>query len=118
MFQPPDHPTTGTFLSWEPDPLGSALGTNYNRFSSTTGIDGLAKIIGNEFRILALHTFTPGQGNFREFIKRCKEEFDSILVEAIMEPELVPTLTRYGFTPTTLTEEWGEKVDALKWQKQ
>lgn len=118
IFQPPQHPTTGTFLSWEPDPLGSALGTGYNRFKSTTGVDGLAKISGNEFRILAVHTFNPGQGQFREFIAKCKESFDSILVEVIMAPNLASVLTRYGFTPSELKEDWGEEMPVLKWQKQ
>ena len=93
------HPASGPFLRWEPDPLNEILGTGYDRYTSITGICGVGKIEGNTFNILACHTYTPGQGQFRSFITMCKNWFNTLRVEAIMEPELPAILIRYGFTP-------------------
>ena len=116
----PGHPTTGTFLSWTPDPLSVILETNYNRYTSKVGIDGVGSIDENTntFSILAAMTDTPGQGQFREFIRICKENFDCLIVEAIMEPALLPILERYGFKPTIVTAPWGEKNPAMQWDKE
>lgn len=100
-----------------PDMAGMMLQTGYNRFSSPVGIDGLAKVNGDRLDILAVHAATPGFGQFREFMKLCKKQFNTICIWEIWNPSLEAALLRYGFTPQTEITGWGETVHGLRWDK-
>lgn len=99
-----------------PDPLGLMLGTDFDRFESPYGIDGLARVSGSELELLAVVTDTPGEGQFRQFITACKAQFESIRVFEIWNDALAHTLERYGFTPFTTTEN-GEPLSGYRWQR-
>ncbi len=80
-----------------PDPIGMILGSDFRRFESPTGIDGLAKVNGDRIDILAVYATDPGTGQFREFIDQCKREFETICVWDIWGDWLALVLQRYGF---------------------
>jgi hypothetical protein len=86
-----------------PDPIGVALGTNYQRFTTDYGLHGLVKISGNRLEILAVHSDYPERGYFREFIKAAKQNFKTICIWHVNSIALDYCLPRYGFRP------WSEK---------
>ena len=116
-FTPPLHSTTDSFLKWSEDPFGAILGTGYDRFESTTGICGVAKIKNNDLRVLVAHTYTPGQGQFRDFVRICKANFDYVCFEHILSDALPDILARYGFTLGILVEDDGTEMKVWKWEK-
>lgn len=82
-----------------PDPVGQALKTGMDRFSSPWGVDGLCRVVGVRVDILAIASQTPGKGQLRSFITALKGQFKHIRVMHIDNPILVPILARYGFVP-------------------
>lgn len=79
------------------DPVSDILGTGFNRFASASGIDGLAKVEGTRLDILALVSNNPATGQFREFIRQCKESYTTIVIWEVMNLTLEAALKRYGF---------------------
>lgn len=80
-----------------PDFVSDILGTGFMRFESPTGISGLAKTDDTRLDILAVDATTPGFGQFREFIKQCKSEYESIYIWEVWSPIMHSALERYGF---------------------
>lgn len=103
------------FFNVTPDPVGVILETGYQRFDSATGISGLAKANGTRLDVLAVSTHSQGNGQFREFIKRCKERYRTICVWFDENPIVHGALERYGFTPETEIQPDGESVTGMRW---
>ena len=100
-----------------PDPIGKQLGTGYERFSSSCGIDGLAKVNGYRLDVLAVINPTGRPGRFRLFITLCKVEFDTICIWNITNPIVAGALTRYGFTAEVEITNLGEAIEGMRWDK-
>jgi hypothetical protein len=99
-------------------PFLQDLGTGYQQFESDCGVGGLAKINGDRLDLLAFRARQPGSGQFREFIRRAKEEFSVICIWEIWNPEVEPMLQRYGFKPgETDTDSDGSTMTGWRWQK-
>ncbi len=81
------------------DRIGALLGTNYKRFKSPTGLNGLAKSSGDRLDILAVDATQPGTGQFRRFIKRAKQEYKTICIWEVWNKDLEGILGRYEFNP-------------------
>lgn len=90
------------------------MNTGYQRFTHTSGVQGLAKVTGKRLDLLAVVSSHPGAGEFRAFIADAKKHFDVIAIWEIWEPLLDGILQRYGFTRTTLTED-GETTTGRLW---
>lgn len=105
------------FSSWEIDPTGVALDTGFMRFETKYGIDGLAKLDGDNLEVLAVVSTNPRQGRFRDFIAAAKITFASIAVLEIWEPIVEAALGRYGFTAFERTEPDGERVTGMIWKR-
>lgn len=103
--------------TWEPDPFGQILGTGYYRFRSPCGIDGLAKMNGGRFDILAVHAAHPGTGQFRRWIKKVMERFTTVCVWQIENAALEAALLRYGFTPEVEVDRSGETLSGMRWDR-
>ena len=101
----------------EPDPLGSLLGTNYERFNSNTGISGLAKFHGDRLDVLAVTASRKNTGQFREFVRIAKQQFARIFIWEVWNPELEPVLRRYKFTPASELQLDGEQLTGFKWER-
>lgn len=91
--------------------------TSFFHFKTTVGVQGLARVNGHHLEILAVHSSHPGRGDFRNFIANCKRSYASIRFWALLNPELAKTLTRYGFYGGFDTDEFGEMVDVMDWNK-
>jgi len=111
---PPLHPLLG---SNRPDPCSLILGTGYSQFHSFAGIDGLAKWTDSRLDLLVVHTFLPGQGEFRTFIKSAKTYFRTICIWEVWNPWLGEVLLRYGFTPETEVQSNGEVAEGFRWDE-
>ncbi len=104
----------------KPDWIGALLGTSYQRFSSPTGMNGLAKVSKDRIDILAVDAMIPGTGQFRTFIDQCKQEFETVCIWEVWNPWLHEVLQRYGFRaveekdPDTGEELKGYRYDAGK----
>lgn len=101
----------------EPDFTSVILGTGFDRFSSPTGIDGLAKWTDEQLELLAVIANAPHQGQFRAFIQQAKEIWPIILVWHVHNGFLDAALARYGFQPIT-SECDGETVPGWRWIRQ
>lgn len=101
----------------EPDPIGQLLKSGFDRFTSPTGIEGLAKFSDDRLDLLALLAPHPGQGAFRALIVRAKSEYKTICVWEIWSPWLTGVLERYGFKPTTEFADGGWKHEGMRWDK-
>ncbi len=99
-----------------PDPWGQILKSPFIRFLSPGGLDGLIKVSGTHLDILAVHTFTPGHGQFRTFINDCKREFETIRLLEVWNSRLARKLKKYGFEPFIATED-GEQLSGYRWQR-
>lgn len=97
--------TDSFFETYTPDVFGVLLGTGFNRFTMSSGIQGLAKVTGNSLEVLAVATTDPGKGKFRDFITAAKLKFDSIAVLDVWSHTLKACLPRYGFTRTETNDE-------------
>lgn len=91
------------------------LGTGYDRFSSPTGIQGLAKQDGSRLDLLAIDASDPGKGQFREFMRQAKSEFEQIFIWEVWNPLLKEILVRYGFRPAVGFFE-GEMLTGFWWR--
>lgn len=72
-------------------------GADWVKFSSPTGIDGLAFEVDGNLHILAVSAKEKGKGHFREFIRLCKREYPEIRIYEVWNPWLDKALERYGF---------------------
>jgi hypothetical protein len=98
--------------------ISTMFGTDYMQFQSPIGVGGLAKERNESWLdVLAVHSDNPGSGQFREFIKLCKEEYKTVCFWVDMNPDLGKILTRYGFTPEVDVLGSGETVDGWRWDK-
>lgn len=104
------------FKTWEPDPYALIFGTGYMRFTTELGLDGLARISGDRLDILAIVTDTPGNGQFREFIRLAKEQFKEIGVWHVWNDALPKILTKYGFYKTKTVEMDGEILEGYLYE--
>lgn len=111
------NPPTPLMGQFEPDPVGEMLGTWYMKFQSPTGIGGLAKWSDERLDLLAVHASFKGKGQFREFIRIAKHRFKTICVWEDMNPIMGPMLRRYGFSPETEIQGWGEAVSGWRWDR-
>jgi len=100
-----------------PDPVSAMLGTQMNRFTSPTGIEGLARVTGDRLDILAVINPTEKRGRFREFISAAKLEYRTICVMIIENPVVHAALLRYGFTPDVEIDQFGDTQQLLRWDK-
>lgn len=98
-----------------PSFIGVMLGTGYDEFQSPSGIGGLCKVTGDRLDLLAVHASIEGKGQFREFIRQCKEWFKTICVWHIANPVVEGALERYGFTPETEIDGQGETMTGMRW---
>lgn len=96
-----------------PDAISMVFGTGFERFHSSCGIEGLAKVRDHELDLLAVIANKPGSGEFRTFINNCKAAYNRIALWHVHNPILEQMLKNYGFQPVTEFER-GEKV--IKWQ--
>lgn len=104
-----------------PDPTAVLLGTGYVRFSSQTGIDGLAKLVGHTLEILAVHARKQGTGQFRNFITQAKEEYLTIKLWHVWNPFLEAALDRYGFRlvkeRVVFVDASSEVIEGWRWDR-
>lgn len=111
----PASDVSGFFLNYTPDPIGVMLGTGYHRFEHASGIEGLARVIGDQLDVLAVISPNPGKGQFREFIGAAKRAFRTVAVWEVWNPIIGPALQRYGFTPAQCVETDGEINRGWQW---
>jgi len=111
---PSTHPLLGKH---ELDGFSKILGTRYYRFVSPLGIDGLARWTDTQLELLAVHAACPGCGQFKAFIEEAKRHFATICVWHIGNAALDAALKRYGFTPESVVDEFGEHLTGLRWDK-
>lgn len=107
------------FTDFQPDPIGQMLGTFFNRFESRAGIGGLAKVSPDSLtlELLAVHSATPGTGQFRRFIANCKAHYHTICVWHVSNPLLDKVLPRYGFNREVTVDGYGETLTGWRWDK-
>ena len=100
-----------------PDPFSKLLGTNLFRFRSPTGLNGLAKTVGEDrLDLVAVDASIPGTGQFRTFIKKAKQEYAVICIWEVWNPMLDEILPRYGFKPHAgVDEDTGESLSGYRW---
>ncbi len=102
-----------------PDPISRLLGTKLFRFRSPTGLNGLAKTVGDDrLDLVAVDASIPGIGQFRTFIKRAKQEYAIICIWEVWNPMLEEVLPRYGFQPHMgIDKDTGEPLNGYRWMK-
>ena len=94
------------------------LGTHMRRFSSPTGVQGLARWNAKELTVLAIVAQVKNNGCCREFIRQAKEQFSMITVLSVDNPVLAAALERWGFTAGEFAQPvagFMEKVDGMRW---
>lgn len=73
----------------------------YKSFTTTVGVTGVAHLDDtygdSTFYILGVAADKPGTGQFRNFIKLCKEYFKRVVVQEVTNRDLNRILERYGF---------------------
>lgn len=107
--------TKGILGVIEPDPWAQILGTGYMRYQSPTGIKGLAKWNGDKLNLLVVHTETPNNGQFHDFISKAKLEWQTICVWECWNPIVGQALERYGFQQETEINGDGEVMEGWRW---
>ncbi len=100
----------------QPDPAGVLLGTHYEQFTSCTGLTGLMLEKGKELHLLVVIATRPRKGQFREFIRLAKEQYETICVWELWNENLAKALERYDFKPTTDFDD-GEWLTGYRWDK-
>jgi hypothetical protein len=100
-----------------PDPMGLILVTRFERFTSPTGIEGLARATGDRLDVLAVINPTEERGRFRAFIAQAKSEYRTICALHVENPALHSALLRYGFTPDVEIDQFGDTQELLRWDK-
>lgn len=90
-------------------------GTQFKEFRSDLGVDGLAWVQENELHLLSVISGQPGSGQFREFIRQCKEAYPFIRIWAVMNDELRPVLARYEFVRGHDVDKFGEMQEVWDW---
>lgn len=105
------------FVSYEPDPVGVALGTGYNQFVHKSGVSGLALSRPGRLDILAVVAARPGKGQFRDFIAAAKTAFNTVAVWLDWNPVTGAALQRYGFARVDIEGEAGQRVHGWEWRR-
>lgn len=86
----------------------------YEEFDTDT-MQGLAKVANGEIEILAVLSKREKCGNFRSFIADLKQNYTSISIWEIWNPNLRVILKRYGFRDAHRREKDGERITGMKW---
>jgi len=107
-----DHAALGEIRDWSISDLIGGIG--YQQFVSPSGCHGLARTKKDKVEILAVAAGTEGQGQFRNFIESCKQDFHQIDVLEIWSPTVQQALERYGFTPFK-KQVSGELISGMRW---
>lgn len=100
-----------------PDPVGVMLGSNMKRFTSPTGLEGLARDNGDRLDVLAVINPTKMTGCFRAFISQAKLEYKTICVLAVDNHIVRSALLRYGFVADVEIDQFGDIQHLLRWDK-
>lgn len=101
-----------------PDPISAMLHTDFMRFESKYGIQGLATINGGRLVLLAINATAPGSGQFRKFISVCKENFDTIEIWEVMNVKFGQNMiAHYDFRAQGVYRGSQIKEVRLIWQK-
>lgn len=67
--------------------------------------------------VLAVHAKKPGKGQFREFIRRLKGDYQIICIWHVENPLLDQVLPRYGFAPEVMVDERSEVLTGYRWDR-
>jgi hypothetical protein len=108
---------SSVFKQWSMDPVSEILGTGYMRFVANSGLEGLAKEVGEGVEILAVIAPSPGSGQLRDFIESTKANYQHVSVLEIWNRTMVNTLSRYGFEPFDGKDQFGDPVTGMKWER-
>ena len=99
----------------QPDPVGHILGTGYSRFYSPSGIHGLFKATEKRLDLLAVAATAPGAGQFRVFMRGCKEVWPEIFIWETMNSLMELICLRYGFQRVT-ENDGDESLNGWRWE--
>ena len=102
------------------DPIGVALGfgnRGYHRFTTKSGVGGLAKWTQDRLDILAIHSDIEGKGYVRDFFRFCQGQFKTIGIWCIWNSNLASALKRYGFEEEVEVQGDGEILEGMRWDK-
>ena len=113
VLPPPD----SVFESWDYDPVGRLIGSEFHRFKSRHGIEGLGLVTFPRLDLLAVVAANPGTGQFHRFIVAAKFRFDAIGVWAVGSSTLDQCLPRYGFKKATYTGSMGYTASGWLWKR-
>lgn len=97
-------------IKFAASPISMLLNTGYVEFTSSAGIDGLAKIENDTLSLLAVEARNKGTGQFRMFIKQAKRQFKVIELLEVYNLGLRSVLVRYGF-------DQKDSGDVFVWRK-
>jgi hypothetical protein len=86
------------FDDWANEILGES---DFVTFTTPFYIDGLARVVGDQLDILAVHSLQPAQGNLRRFIDQAKATYKTIAFFLVWNEILNEILIRYGFKAET-----------------
>ena len=93
------------------------FGSRFVQFTSAKHqVEGLIHQTDTHLEILAIRSLEPGNGNVHRFIDECKQEFQTISVWEVWNPDFYKALRRWGFRPCKTIED-GKKVKGLRWSK-
>lgn len=106
------HPVIG-----ELRPYRSELETGFERFEWSGGVEGLAKVEGNQLHLLAVYSETPGTGEFRRFMIECMAAYSFIRVWSVWSDRLRTILQRHGFVEGKDVDQFGDWHDVWDWKK-
>lgn len=116
------------FDYWEPyvgtELFQAIIGqSDHKLFHSPTGIGGLAKLSktseGNRdvLEILVIHSDAPAQGQLHKFMEQAKQEFFTIIIWEITNPDMFVILRGYGFFPVRKIDAEGLTVLGMSWSR-
>lgn len=91
--------------------------TGFEQFEWSGGVGGLAKVQKDELHLLAIHADKPNTGQFRVFMRECKEAYPFIRVWSVWSANLRVILVRYGFVEGVDTDQFGIFHDVWDWKK-
>ena len=107
---------TRIFKHIEPDYISAILHTRFDRFESTSGIQGLMRLTPDPgIELLAIHAKKIRTGQFRLFIQQLKQGYRFISIWHIDNPWLENVLARYGFLRERIVDEFGDPLTGMRW---
>lgn len=104
------NPVVGELTPWV-----GVFPTEFREFNTPT-MNGLAKITGSSIEIMSVYSRHPNKGHFREFVDDLKRNYTRIRFWALLNEDLVGTLSRYGFSSGADVDEYGEMTDLMDWK--